>query len=129
MSRIWSEPFDPARHRNPMNWGWGAPDAPEIARFQRAPTLERHRVIFVRVCGFTFEFHNAEQLRACAAYYKRKHHRASRLPVREGEYGGDQTEIQRWFERLPMYLREEPKRMQVAEALSEALRRAEQGKL
>lgn len=38
-------------------------------------------------------------------------------------------EVQRWHERLPLYLREEPKRLKVVAALSEALRRVEAGEL
>jgi hypothetical protein len=129
MTKIWSEPFDPERHRNPMNWGWGAPPADEIPRHWRAPTLERHAVLFVRVCSFTFEFHNLDQLRACLAYYAQKLHPTSRLPVTTQDYGGDHTETQRWFERLPAHLREETKRVQVVAALEEALRRAAEGKL
>jgi hypothetical protein len=121
MSKIWTERFDPRRHRNPMNWGWDAPEAPAIERHHNAPTLERHDVWFVRVAGFTFEFHALPQLRACLAYYATAHHPTSRLPVANGTYGGDQSETQRWFERLPMYLLEAPKREQVVKALTNAL--------
>lgn len=38
-------------------------------------------------------------------------------------------EVERWFERLPMYLLEEPKRQKVLKALSKALALAEIGKL
>ena len=41
--------------------------------------------------------------------------------------GGDHWEYQRWFELLPMYLLEEPKRRKVVAALSEALKLAERG--
>src|SRR5690242_1095552 len=96
MARIWTEPFDSERHRNPMNHGWGAPPAPEIQRYWAAPTLERHNVLLVRVCDFTFEFHNREQLQACLAFYAEKHQPSSRLPVSSGRFGGDQSETQRW---------------------------------
>ena len=129
MAKIWTEPFDPHRHPNRMNWGWGAPGAPEIARSERARTLDRHAVLFVRVCAFTFELHNAEQLQACLAFYARKQHPTSRLAVESGEYGGDQHEVQRWHDRLPMYLREEPKRLQVVSALAEAFRQMETGEI
>jgi hypothetical protein len=112
-----------------MNWGWGAPPAAEIPRHWKAPTLERHSVIFVRVCSFTFEFHNVEQLRACHEFFGQKLHPTSRLPVYAENYGGDHTETQRWFERLPIYLQEDAKRVQVVAALAEALRRAAEGKL
>jgi hypothetical protein len=38
-------------------------------------------------------------------------------------------EVERWFERLPMYLLEEPKRQKVLKGLSRALALAEGGKL
>jgi hypothetical protein len=38
-------------------------------------------------------------------------------------------DIERWFERLPMYLLEEPKRQKVLKALNKALERVEAGKL
>jgi len=59
--KIWSEPYDSLRHRNPMG---PAMPAPALGHHLSAPTLEPHRVILVRVAGFTFEFHSIEQLRA-----------------------------------------------------------------
>jgi hypothetical protein len=38
-------------------------------------------------------------------------------------------DVERWFERLPMYLLEEPKRQKALKALSKALLQAETGKL
>jgi len=38
-------------------------------------------------------------------------------------------DVERWFERLPMYLMEEPKRQKVLKALSRALALAETGNL
>lgn len=122
MSRIWSEPYNPDRHRNPMRNGWDGPATPAVERYWRAPTLSRHRVLFVQVCGFTFEFHGPEQLAACLAFYAQRHRPTSRLPVADGSYGGDHAETQRWFERLPLYLLEEPKRLQVVAALEAAQR-------
>lgn len=105
-----------------MNWGWGAPEADGIDRYWRAPTLMPHQVLFVRVSGFTFEFHSKEQVRATLDFYSRKIQPSGRLSVGGGEYGGDQSETQRWFERLPLYLREEPKRKEVVKALERAMR-------
>jgi hypothetical protein len=124
MARIWSEPYNET-HRTRMAWEFGESEG--AARHHRAPTLEPHHVLFVRVAGFTFEFHSVEQLRACQTYYAAKHHPSSRLPVGTGEYGGDHSEVQRWFERLPLYLREEPKRLQVVTALDDALHRVALG--
>ena len=129
MAKIWAEPFDAARHRNPMNHGWGAPSPQQRARHQRAPTLEPHSVAFVRVAGFTFEFHSVAQIQTCLQYFAAKHQPSSRLPVHAGNYGGDQSETQRWFERLPQFLREESKRLQVVAALEEAMRQAAAGKI
>jgi hypothetical protein len=123
--RIWSEPYDSLRHRNPMAL---EPDEPEgIVRHWRARTLEPHQVTFVHVAGFTFEFHSAEQLRACLAFYAQRHHPSRRSAaaaelVRSGEVTW-RLEVERWHERLPLYLREEPKRLKVCAALKEALRR------
>ena len=119
MAKIWSEPYDSARHGNPM--GWAAGELAGQSRHWRAPTLIPHRVTFVRVVGFTFEFHSLEQIRLCLEFYRRKIQPTSRLPVETGDYGGDHSEGQRWFERLPLYLREEPKRQKVVAALETAL--------
>ena len=99
------------------------------SRYWRAPTLEPHQVAFVRVAGFTFEFHSVAQIHACLRDYATRHQPSSRLPVESGDYGGDQSETQRWFERLPLFLREEPKRLQVVAALEEALRQVATGKI
>src|SRR5688572_15628575 len=121
MARIWTEPFDPTRHRSRMGWDFEQPSG--IARHHRAPTLEPHRVLLVRVARFTFELHSVAQLQACQVYYSAKHLPSSRMPVETGDYGGDHSEVQRWFERLPLYLREEPKRIQVVAALRSEERR------
>jgi hypothetical protein len=127
MAKIWSEPFDHLRHHDPMGWVDDEPQA--RARHWRAPTLEPHRVTFVRVAGFTFEFHSLEQIRLCLAFYRQRLQQTSRLPIETGEYGGDHTETQRWFERLPLYLREEPKRQKVVKALELALTQASTGQV
>ena len=94
-------------------------EAPGIERHWKAPTLSSHRVAVVTVCGFTFEFHSLEQLAACLEYYRRKHHPSGRLP--RSIRAPDHWESQRWFERLPLYLREESKRLKVVAALTRAL--------
>jgi hypothetical protein len=81
-------------------------------------------VLFVRVAGFTFEFHSVEQIRVCLALYAKKLHPSIRLPID----GGDHWESQRWFKRLPLSLQEEPKRKKVAAALEEALAGATEAK-
>ena len=123
MAKIWLEPFDPTRHRD-MMWPDGPP-AKGVDLYWRAKTLEPHDVLFVRVAGFTFEFHSVEQIRVCVAFFAKKLHPTSRLSIE----GADHWEFQRWFERLPLYLQEEPKRKKVVAALEEALNRAGGAKL
>lgn len=123
--RIWFEPYDSSRHGNPMGGAVGDPRS--LVEHHRAPTLNPHSVTFVAVAGFTFEFHSFEQLRACLDYYRRPHHHSRRSAaaadaVERGEVAW-RLEVERWYERLPLYLREEPKRLQVVAALEEALRR------
>jgi hypothetical protein len=113
MAKIWTEPFDSSRHQNKMSDG---PPAEGVDFYWRAKTLEPHDVMFVRVAGFTFEFHSIEQIKACLEFYTKKLHPSSRL-----SNWGDRWS-QRWFERLPLYLQEEPKRKKVIAALEEALR-------
>ena len=128
MTKIWSEPYDHLRHHNPMGG-----ETPGKDRYWKAPTLEPYHVAFVRVCGFTFEFHTVEQLRACRHFYATKLHPSSRSHAAAEAVAEDKVtwrwEVERWFERLPMYLREESKRLEVAAALDDALRQAESGGL
>jgi hypothetical protein len=100
-----------------------------------ATLLPRH-VIVVRVASFAFRFGSIQQLRECIQYYQRKTHPSSRVPAKAlaaqlGEDWREQRgwEVERWFERLPMYLLEEPKRQKVLKALSKALELAESNKL
>jgi hypothetical protein len=93
-------------------------------------------VLAVGVAFFTFRFADVAQLQRCIAYYKTKTHPSSRLPARElaGDLGNDWREqrgweVERWFERLPMYLLEEPKRQKVLKALDKALDLVKSGKL
>jgi hypothetical protein len=93
----------------------------------RASLAPRH-ILTVRVASFTFKFDTTEQLRECIRYYERKTHPSSRIPAKAiaTDIGDDWRiqrgwEVERWFERLPMYLLEEPKRLKVLKALSKAL--------
>jgi len=112
MARIWKEEFDSLRHSNKM---WVVDSVPH----PKANFIPRW-VIFVRVCSFTFEFHSLKQIQACLEYYSQKIHPSSRLPVNAENYG-DHWEAQRWYEQLPMYLLEGPKRQKVVKALASAL--------
>ena len=114
MAQIWSEPFDWTKHQDQMD---GVESS--TADQHRAPTLLQRQVYFVRVCSFTFQFHSIQQIQACLEYYDRKIQPSSR------EHIGamDHWECERWFERLPLFLREEPKRQRVVKTLRDALKR------
>jgi hypothetical protein len=101
----------------------------------KASLLPRH-VIVVRVASFAFRFESVERSRKCIKYYERKTRPSSRIAgkILSAELGEDWRklrgwEVERWFERLPMYLLEEPKRQKVLKALSRALAQAESGRL
>jgi hypothetical protein len=92
-----------------------------------ASLMPRHTIV-VRVASFAFRFETAEHLRACIKYYEQKTRPSSQIPAKQlaAELGNDWRklrgwEVERWFERLPMYLLEEPKRQKVLKALSKAL--------
>jgi len=101
----------------------------------KASLVPRH-VIVVRVASFAFRFDSVERLRECIKYYEKKTRPSSRIATKTlaADLGEDWRklrgwEVERWFERLPMYLLEEPKRQKVLKALSRALALAETGKL
>ena len=101
----------------------------------RASLAPQH-VIVVRVASFAFRFATVERLRECIKYYEKKTRPSSRIPAKTlaADLGEDWRElrgwdVERWFERLPMYLMEEPKRQKVLKALSRALALAETGNL
>jgi len=95
-------------------WGFVLPP-------QLPTSLKPKEVLYVKVCSFTFAFHSLAQLEGCLEYYRQRIRPTSRIP--EVQLGGsDHWECQRWFERLPMYLLEEPKRKRVVAALQLALK-------
>lgn len=124
MAEIWKEVYKPRRKGElpPIatpNQMWEFPVPSRLPH-----TLSPSEAWFVRVCAFTFVFYTREQIEACLDYYSRKTHPTGRIPSdRLGAYGGDSWERQRWFERLPMFLLEEPKRKKVVVALTTALMR------
>ena len=98
--------------------------------------LAPREVILVRVASFTFRFTATKQLRECIEYYEQKTHPTSRISAKAiaADIGPDwrelrSWEVERWFERLPMYLLEEPKRQKVLKALHKTLAMVETGKL
>jgi hypothetical protein len=87
----------------------GAPiDAP------RDRLIERW-VYFVEVASFTFQFESLAHLNECLQFFRQKLHPTSRQPDVWLEHYW-----QRWFERLPQWLFEEPKRVKVVAALERA---------
>jgi hypothetical protein len=117
MPQIKIEPYDQQKHPNPM---WYIDDA-QSKQHWKAPSLSDYKVCLVTVCSFTFIFHSIEQVALCLDYYRREHQPSSRLPVYTENLGGDHWETQRWFEKLPQYLLEKPKRMRVVKALEKAM--------
>ena len=118
MSKHWIEKYDQTKHQNYM---WGVGLFP-LADARPKPKPIPHDVYFVRECGFIFEFHNIEQIEACRDYYKQKIW--SSTIIREKElfnYGGDQSETQRWFEKMPKKLNNNHNRPKVLKALNKAL--------
>ena len=98
-------------------WGEGA--QPDETRDER---LDPHSVYFVRACSFQFEFHSLDQLQACLEYFSRKVQPTSRIPHNElRNCGGDHSEMQRWFERLPMKLMDNHRRPRIVSALRTAV--------
>jgi hypothetical protein len=108
----------------------------EAVLLSNATSLIPRHAIVVYVASFKFGFGNLEQLKACIEYYSHKTHSTSRIPAKDlaADFGEDWRELRgwdipRWFERLPMYLMEEPKRKKVLKALQEALELAEKKNL
>ena len=114
MPRIWKEAFEHDKHRsNPML---------PYRHVRSDDNLVPDLVYRVNVCSFDFQFGSVAQLRECLAFFARKTHPNSIIPRDQlGWYGGDQGETQRWYERLPLWLFEEPKRVKVVKALERAV--------
>lgn len=106
-------------------------------RFRKSDkVLNPTNVIIVRVASFVFRFASVEQLRQHIEFFEKKIQPSSRVAAKElaaqlGEDWREQRgwEVERWFERMPMYLLEEPKRQKVLKALRKALTLEEGGKL
>jgi hypothetical protein len=116
MARIWTESYK-GQTGPPFEY-WGGDQHRQNAR-----SLVVKNVLMVHVASFTFHFFSIEQIRDCLEYYEKKTHPSSRLSTG----GADHWEMQRWFERLPMYLLEEPRRAKVVKALGRALALAQAG--
>ena len=117
MARITIADYDAYAYPNHMRWV----DNEQFDRYQKSGGLAPYKVCVVDVCAFRFVFHSVMQVELCLEYYSRKIHSTSRLPVYTQNLGGDHWEMQRWFERLPMFLLEGPKRLKVVSALKRAI--------
>ena len=122
MALIWTEVYDPKKHADKMYDASHIPAVPR-ERYWRDPTLQRYPVYFVRVCGFTFEFHSLEQLEVCLKFFSQKSRPSSRIAfsAADKQIHWLHWVAQRWFERLPMYLLEERRRVRIVTALKKAL--------
>ena len=109
MSRHWKEKTDFYRHRDHMTSNFD-----NLVYKRGQDKLIDSWTYYVAVCGFTFEFVAVQQIRECLAYYERKIHPSSMRQV-------PASYLQRWYERLPMWLMEEPKRQKVVKALARAV--------
>jgi hypothetical protein len=108
LARIWKEPYDSAKHHVVPIEYWGNADDRV-----RAPGLIPKDVVAVHVASSTFQFMSVQQLRDCLSFFEQKIHPSSRRPMPAETLAGIHGEAQRWFERLPMHLLEEPKRRKV----------------
>lgn len=108
MAKVWKEPLDPARHLDHFSVGSAVPRqrgfGPEFS-------------YFVRVAGFTFEFASLAQIREAIEQFSTTLEPSSRRPVFEPEKG----HWQRWFDRLPPFIRKASRRARVIAALERAL--------
>ena len=122
MAKIWSETFDPKRHSNKMSDCSRLPCVP-TEKYWLAPTLQKYPVYFVRVAGFTFEFHSIQQIEACLKFFAQKVRPSSMIRFSESDKRIHWLHwvAQRWFERLPMQLLEERRRILIVPALKKAL--------
>lgn len=85
-------------------------------------TLRPRWNYYVSVCSFMFHFNSPEEIPKYIEHYQTKILPSRRLPGPiPGRQWGDHEEARRWYERLPLRLRDESKRHQVVKALSEAL--------
>jgi hypothetical protein len=83
----------------------------------------------VSVCSFTFKFYSEAEIQEYISFFEKRTHPSSTLPTPAGSDSFFRWHSQRWYERLPMYLQEESKRVKVLKALRKALALCEAGKL
>src|SRR3954453_15105749 len=111
MARIWKGQRKSAV--DPMRGGYLASTHPvPAARPERDATLDPAPCYFVRVCGFTFEFWSTRHIAVALDYFREKVPASSRV----GGTWGEHDVTQRWYERLPLELRQSGKREKVVAA-------------
>ncbi len=112
MSRHWKETLDADKHVVHMTNRCigGLPAVPACDNI--IPCW----MYFVEACSFTFQFQSIEELRYCLGYFRIKIHPSDRYARVDREHYW-----QPWYQRLPQYLFEEPKRKKVVAALERAL--------
>jgi hypothetical protein len=120
VARIWKEAQDGRRYG----------DVPSRTLPAHAQTLIPREFICVNVCSFTFRFQNTDEIREYVSFFEKKTHPTSRVPASMlPDCNFRHWHSQRRYERLPMYLQEEPKREKVLKALRKAIELVEDGKL
>ena len=113
MARIWTETADPRKHVDFMgDWSMGGIPV-RLAR----DNLLRHKVLFVEVCSFTFQFHSREQLVEAVEFFSRTIHPSSRKPGFIHEHYWHP-----WHQRLPKGMTARTRRLRVLAALEKAVR-------
>jgi hypothetical protein len=81
-------------------------------------------IFYVEVCQFTFAFFSLDMIREYLGFYSRKVLPSSRFydpPYSKGRTPAVNDKGQTMFERLPLRLRQESKRVRVVKALERAL--------
>ena len=90
----------------------------------------KKETICVHVCSFTFRFVSVEEIEEYIKFFQARTHPTSRVPASMlPDCTFRHWHSQRWYERLPLFLQEEPKREKVLKALNKAIARIEAGKL
>jgi len=122
MAKWWTERLNPEKHKDHMATTMaGGASTP----LPHPPGFAAYPVYFVRVCGFTFEFHRVADIRMCLEHFSRKVHPSSRLHT--SQLNPHERYWHPWHERLPLRLFEESRRLRVVKALERALAEFEEG--
>jgi len=77
-------------------------------------------VYYVEVCGFTFEFLTIQDIIEVMNWFSQKIHKSTRLPDSKW-LRAEHDVAQRWYEKLPAYIKKGSKRSRIIKALDEAI--------